>query len=162
MLFRSDGLIDSHARSPATESMRPSAAPGCATILPVPTGHEPLAAPRFTSWSKTFSRSEPQPIRSPIIQDALGRPFLLRWCGDHRCPLRWMTTARQTLARQGFHGLCGGCGGKSRGLTPYGLKYFFYLPTRHPTPGKFRPSVRDIPQIPPQPPHSLFSFFITI
>ena len=40
--------------------------------------------------------------------------------------------------------------------------YFFYLPTRHPTPGKFRPSVRDIPQIPPQPPHSIFSFFITI
>jgi len=92
-----------------------------------------------------------------IIQDALGRPFLLRWCGEHRCPLRWMTTARQTLARQGVHGLCGGCGGKSRGLTPYGLKYFFDPPIRHSSPEKFRPSVRDIPQIPPQPPHSIFS-----
>jgi hypothetical protein len=35
-----------------------------------------------------------------------------------------MTTARQTLARQSFHSLCGGCGGKSRGLTPY--ENFFY------------------------------------
>jgi hypothetical protein len=73
-----------------------------------------------------------------------------------------MTTARQTLTRQGFQDLGGGCGGKSRGLTPYGLKYFFDSPIRRLPPEKFRPSVRNIPQIPPQPPHSIFSFFITI
>ncbi len=43
-----------------------------------------------------------------IIQDTLVHPFLLRWCG-----------------------------GKSRGLTPYGLKYFFDPPIRRSLPDKF-------------------------
>ncbi|MFV0437850.1 MAG: RloB family protein [Desulfopila sp.] len=37
---------------------------------PAPTGHAPLAAPRFTSWSKTFSRSEPYRL-FPIIRQGL-------------------------------------------------------------------------------------------
>ena len=57
------------------------------------------SAKRWTPWLHATS---PPPYTDEIIQDAHGRPFLLRWCGEYRCPLRWVITAYQTLARQSF------------------------------------------------------------